>query len=189
MKYDPKTKRFRSEKGRFLSREEVRTQIEKTVERVGRKNRDLTGRLNSGEIDLKAWKKQMRENIKTMHTLTAAVGKGGRKQMTKSDWGKVGAEIKKQYKYLDKFESDLKKKKVSPKAAEYRATLYARNARVAFADMESRANEGRPCRRVLHASESCSECRAWANKGYVDDQPRIGSLKCGTGCKCSLEYK
>lgn len=190
--YDKKTARFRDKNGRFLSRESVRAQIEATVEKVGRKNRDLTVKLNQKEITVSEWKKQMKENIKTLHTLSASVGKGGRRQMTKVDWGKVGSEIKKQYKYLDKFATDLKT--ISPKMAEHRASLYARNARTAYADMEKRANRDAGknlSRRIIRSSETCSECSSWASKGFIDadEQPAIGSLLCRTNCRCSLEYR
>jgi hypothetical protein len=170
----------------------IRSQIEKVVELVGRRNRDLTKKLNAAEIDLSSWKKQMRQNIKTLHTLSASVGRGGRRQMTKSDWGKVGSEIKKQYAYLDKFETAIKKRQISPLQAEFRSTLYARAARTVFAQMEKVSNgaAGKTLsRRVLHSSETCVECRDWASKGFVEDQPAIGGLLCRSNCRCSLEYK
>jgi hypothetical protein len=191
MKYDRKTARFRDEKGRFVTTETVRSQIEKVVDLVGRRNRDLTKRLNAGEIDLPSWKKQMRLNIKTLHTLSASVGRGGRRQMTKSDWGKVGSEIKKQYAYLDKFETAIKKRQISPLQAEFRATLYARSARTVFAQTEKVSNReaGKTLsRRVLHSSETCAECRDWASRGFVEDQPALGSLICKSNCRCSIEY-
>lgn len=191
MNYDKKTNRYRDKKGRFVSPEQIRKQIEKVVDVVGRKNRSLTERLNKKQIDLSTWKKEMRQNLKNLHTLSGAVGRGGRKQMSKSDWGKVGAEVRKQYKFLDNFERDIKAGRVSPQMAEYRATLYGRSARSVHSKMEMVANEGRMCRRILHASESCAECRSWAGKGFVavEDQPPIGGLICRSNCRCGIEYK
>lgn len=192
--YDKKTARYRGKNGQFISASSVKKQIEKVVEVVGKDMRGISQRFNEKKIDLKTWKKEMKEQIKTLHTLTASVGKGGRKSMTKSDWGKVGSEIKKQYAFLDKFASEIEKGKVTGAKLEYRASLYARAARKSFSSFEKDANSeaGKlKCRRIVHAKESCSDCLYYASLGYidVDEMPDIGDLICGNGCKCELEYR
>lgn len=194
IRYDKKTARFRDGKGKFISPIQIRKQIEATVERCGRKMRTTTEKLLSKEITLSEWTKEMKDQIKIQHTLSASVGRGGRKQMSQSDWGKVGAELKKQYQFLDKFADDLKKGRVSEARAKQRAALYSRSARTVYADALKTANKDAGkvlSRRVVHASESCAECLRWSSMGYIDaeKQPPIGSLICRSNCRCEIIYK
>jgi filamentous hemagglutinin len=193
IQYDKKAARFRDNRRRLISSDSIRRQIEKSVEMLGKDFRALSKRLNENQISFDEWKGQMREKIKSLHVLSAAVGRGGRRQMSKSDWGKVGAKIKKEYNFLENFAEEVKKGHLSGSRLEYRASLYARSARTTFAEAEKTANKNVGkilCRRVVHAIESCEECRAWARKGFIsiDKQPPIGSLICRSNCRCQIEY-
>jgi hypothetical protein len=64
---------------------------------------DLASRLARADIDVAQWQKAMRNDIKDSYINQYVLGHGGRGTMTQADWGRVGAMVKEQYRYLDGF--------------------------------------------------------------------------------------
>lgn len=180
--------------GKFVSKKQIRASVDKTVEILRLDMRGLGKQLAMNKITLPEFQIQMRDKLKTAHSLTASIGRGGRKQMTNSDWATVGNNLKKQYGYLNKFALGLENGTISTASIESRAAAYAMSIREPFYKQQTKAEKlsGRTkCRRVLHAKESCSECASWAGRGFVeiDEQPDIGELICGNFCRCEIEYQ
>lgn len=185
---------YKDGRGRKIPASRIHLEINKTVNKLERELRTIAKKLNTGKINLAEWQIQTAEKLKTAHILAAAIGKGGRREMKPSDWGKVGALIREQYKYLNNFAREIERGKLSPNRLEFRAASYSKAVRETFykQEIEIRKSAGFLfCRRILHALESCPECSSWAAKGFVpiDEQPAVGGLVCKNFCRCSLEYQ
>lgn len=192
--YDEKSARYRDERGRFVSEKQVRATVEKTVSTLEDNLRGLARNLHAGKINLAEFQIQAAEKIKSAHIVATAIGKGGREQLTPSDWGKLGSTIREQYKFLNNFVREIEAGRLSPAQIEHRASLYAKAPRSNFFKNEKTAKLAAGfafAKRILNAAESCSECAAWASKGFIpiEEQPEIGSLVCKSFCKCAFEYK
>jgi len=192
--YDNRIKRYRSARGAVIAPHRVSEEIERTVARAENRLRLLGRRLTQGKLTLPEWQIASREEIKLLHIATHAVGKGGWQNMTLADWGRVGADIRTQYAYHNRFARDIEAGRAALGQLEFRAGLYAKPARNGFHNNRLReevAIGAKECRRILNASESCSACTFWAAKGWipVTEQPEIGSLVCKAFCKCTVEYR
>ena len=191
--FDKSTGRFRDANGRFVAASRVHHEINKTVNKLENDLRLISSNLNQGKINLPEWQIQTANKLKIAHLSAAAIGKGGRKQMKVADWGKAGAAIREQYKFLNNFAREIERGKLSPNQISFRSASYAKAVRETFYKQEIELKKEAGflyCRRILHAAESCVECFAWAAKGWVpiDEQPPIGGLLCRNFCRCELEY-
>ncbi|HRH45816.1 MAG TPA: hypothetical protein PKY82_29510 [Pyrinomonadaceae bacterium] len=191
--FDKSTGRFRNERGRFISNSEVHLEINRTVVKLERNLRLISQNLNQKKITLAEWQIQTAKTLKTAHLVVAAIGQGGRKRMTNSDWGKAGALIREQYKFLNNFARQIERGKLSANKIEFRAASYSKAIRESFykKEVEIRKQAGFSfCRRILNSMESCPQCSDWAGRGFVpiEEQPPIGGLVCGSFCRCELEY-
>lgn len=192
--FDNKVGQYRDANGRFVSDSQVQLQITKLVNSSEQNFKSFAKDLNQGNIKLAEFQIRFADELKTVHSLAASVGVGGRNQMRLSDWGLVGNSIKEQYQFLNKFARDIENRRLSPNQIEFRAGLYSKAIHSTFHQFVKRlkGSVGKTkSRRVLHARESCPDCEEWANKGFVaiEDQPAIGALACKVFCLCSLEYQ
>jgi len=127
----------------------------------------LADKLFTGELSIGAWQEAMKSEIRSLHTGMAAIGKGGWGDMTKSDWGRVGAEVKKQYRYLQGFADDIMTNAdtISLNQVSSRARLYQEAARhTAY---------------IMQADKDLLIHLPWI--------PKDGSTECLVGCKCTWE--
>lgn len=129
-------------------------------------SRALTDRVAKGEITLGAWERGMRQIVKDTHGTLYAAAKGGYNNMTQSDWGRVGQEVRKQYEYLARFRAELAAGKLSPGQAAVRAAMYPGSGNQAW-EKGRAANVFDP--RLLPA------------------YPGDGSTICRTNCRCRWE--
>lgn len=195
--WDKKVKRYRDARGRFAKPKWVLREVDKGIDTIQREMDTLTRRLINREITLADWQAGTRDILKASHTLYASVGRGGYKQMTQSDWGRVGALTRRQYEKLNGFANDIERGKLRTfKQISNRSGQYLKAVRVSYYVNEQRSQieAGKTqCARILRAAESCVECIAWSKKqkGFVDIQemPPIGTLLCGQFCKCYFEYR
>lgn len=191
--YDSKRKRYRDAKGRFISPRAVRRQIDRVTEVVRDDLKAIGKSLATGAVTIGAWQILMRDKLKTAHSLVSAIGKGGRKQMTNADWGKVGAGLKKQYSYLNRLAKDIELGKVvAAFQIERRSAAYAMSLRPAYyglATVAEQAGDAILVRRVINSKEGCAECESYADDFIpIDEMPPIGSLQCSVFCLCTLEF-
>lgn len=194
--YDTKLARYRDLRtGRFLAHSTIRQAVDQVAKVGGDRMAAITGRLRSGVIDLPTWQVQMAGEIKTLHVTQATAAKGGKAQMSPADYGRVGAEVKKQYQYLARFAEDVASgKQTLDGRAENRARLYGEAGRGTFEDQRRHlwADKGAiEERRVLHAAEHCADCVAAAGRGWSPEGalPRIGASACRTRCKCTFTFR
>jgi hypothetical protein len=193
--WDRASARYRNlQTGRYVSEASVRGLGERfAIEAVGSNIELLTDRFIDGKIDLETWQRGMAREIKDAHVVSAMLGRGGRDQMTQADWGRLGARLREQYRYLNRFAREIANGQLSPAQIRARAAMYARSARTSYFDgLTSAKREAgfEEEQRVLGVAEHCDDCPPLA--GYwapIGSLPPIGESQCLTNCRCSKKYR
>ncbi len=89
--------------GRFLSPQQQLGLRDTFTDALKGRSASLAERLSAGTMTPGEWEHGMRTLVKQAHIDLAVLGRGGRSQMTPTDWGRVGREIRDQYGYLGRF--------------------------------------------------------------------------------------
>lgn len=98
---------------------------------------DLMDSLQSG-VPLDRWVLDFRQSLKETYIAEYLSARGGRDAMTQSDWGQLGAMLKKQYGYLNNFAEDIAAGKLSEggrlrlKQVRARAAMYFESSGQAY---------------------------------------------------------
>lgn len=197
--YDPRADRYRSDRGRFVSRLQARAYIDRSISASKNVVGDLAGLAGKGEISPGDFRERMKAEIKGEYIRQYLLGRGGLGSMTPADWGSLGGMLKSQYTpYLQGFYDDLRKGDLSEAEIARRAQMYISSARQAYerGHLKTMGANGR--KRVKwnlgNRVEHCSGCLDWAGKGWMDiDElttvPGAGQTPCGPSCDCSLSYE
>lgn len=156
----------------------------------------LAEALRSGQITLAQWEASMRDMLREQFTAAMELAKGGRENITQSDWGYMGSALKKQYEYLSNFANDISANpdKWMNGRLNARMDLYYESGYAALEDFRKREfiEQGfDEERRVLGDADHCPGCleqagRDWQPIGTLDP---IGAEECVTKCKCNFEYR
>jgi hypothetical protein len=186
------TRRYRDTKtGRFLTVATVLALRDGYLDDRKAAIVDLTDRLVAGEMAVSDWLTAMREQVRDVTLGEYAFGRGGRGAMGDDDYAAVGNAIAGQYDYLQAFAESVRAGDLTARQVGARAGLYAASARQAFergkvaawgleldqhpCDGQTRCLANCRCtleisedddewrvRWILHAAESCEDCRAMA---------------------------
>lgn len=186
--------------GRFVPAQMIRDLTQSSIQTSSDISAALAERVVGGTLAPTDWRAVMQNELKGEYIRQYLTGIGGREQMTKSDWGKVGAMLKEQYKYLNGFAKDVAEKNLTPEQVAMRAGMYFNSAREAFEKANAKVQKAQQRDEVawmLGASEHCEDCLAFAALGWqpVDSDPFGGAVpgsgdtRCLTNCQCSLEYR
>jgi hypothetical protein len=194
--FDPSSHRYRdSETGRFVKVSDVVKAIDGEVARLEVRLKAQARLLIGGKIELSEFQTNFATILKESHLRTAAVGAGGVEGLTSMHYGKIGAALKKQYQYLNKFGQDLAAGKLSPEKAIKRAGMYAASIKTTFYETEftSRSKVGFLAKRLLDSqARHCSECISFQRLQWISvDQivPPGVNCSCGGRCRCRLVFK
>ena len=173
---------------RFVSAKQVADLAQASLEE--------TGKIASG-IQAKELGTVLRAEIKKETVRQYLLGRGGVKQMTPRDWGRIGASVAEQYGYLDDFIKEADQ--LSEAQIASRVQMYINSAREGFekgkAEAIKQSGEFTEERWVMDTSkENCSGCQALAAKGWVKigelgTFPGSGDTPCLTKCGCKIEYR
>jgi hypothetical protein len=98
--WDEGERKFRDRFGRNVSRKDVRESLDRYVDNLQAEVEDITGRMVAGDVDVDQWQRQMASVIKRGHVAAMSIAKGGREQVTQSDWGRTAQIVRTQYDYL-----------------------------------------------------------------------------------------
>lgn len=200
VRWDRQSGRFRGANGAFVAEAKVRADLDAALANAERDMRALAEQLRTRQISLPKWELEMRSLMKDVHLGAAYVAKGGRDQMSKADFGRVGRTLRDQYNFLAKFRVDILKGYALDGHFLQRVGLYAQAGRGATFEgirRDEEALRGRTERRnVLHAAESClgpGSCVEQTSFGWMatDDERaiEIGSRLCKTRCRCTWTYR
>jgi hypothetical protein len=188
------TRRYRDTKsGRFLAPATVLTLRDGYLDDRKAVIADLTARLVAGDLPVGDWLLALREQVRDLTLGEYAFGRGGRGAMSDDDYAAVGKALEGQYAYLQSFAESVQAGDLTARQVGARANLYPAAARQAFergkaaawgleldqhpADGQTRCLANCRCtleitdnedewrvRWVLHADESCEDCRLMARK-------------------------
>jgi hypothetical protein len=158
-------RRYRdTDSGKFLPAKTITTLRDNLVDARAREIARVTQEVADGKRQVVDWLVAMREQVKIATLAEYTFGRGGRNALEQSDFGRVGALVKAQYRYLDDFAAQLGAGLLSPQQATARAALYARAATAAHG-------------RGLAA--------AWGVT--LPQVPGDGQTECLTNCRCHLD--
>lgn len=196
-RYDERAGRFRdSRTGRFVAPSVVNAALGSVIDTAAADMRMLSQQLQAGSVSLKVWQLGMEQGIKNMHLASAALAKGGWRQLTQADFGRIGAIVKREYQYLRKLAADVAggKQKLNGTFLQ-RAQEYMRAGKTTYNEVLKREHEKRQetyVRNVRHARDSCPGCIAQSELGWVNtSDPRLvppGRRTCRGYCKCEWEF-
>lgn len=180
--------------GRFASWQSVRNSVDDYIGKSAQRIDGLSTQLRNGEINVAEWQQGMRNEIKIGNRSSGMIGKGGRANMTQSDWGRIGQRIRSQYEYLDNFANDIATGRIPLDGRiNARAKLYAEADRGTFEQVrraDERASGRTEEMRVLHAAEHCDDCiEAAGHWAAIGTLPAIGDSACRSNCRCTFQYR
>jgi hypothetical protein len=201
--FDVRSHHYFTESGRRRTRAEVRGFIDQLTDKVKRQAKRLAVMAHNGTITQAEFEASMRTLLRSGHVIAASVGRGGRVRMTAKDWGRVGAKIKWQYKFLAKFARKIGTDAISGAASSNRVQLYADALHIsyyrAFYSEMAESPKDKPIGKdgkelmvklMQNSKEGCEDCEADAAMGWMrlDEMGLLGTRICGDFCKCDLVF-
>jgi hypothetical protein len=193
--FSPSAGRYRDARGRFLSSHQVRSIIDRTLQNHQNAVLTHTELLRSRGISLQEWERRMRQEVKAIHGYSAMLAKGGRSQLTNTDLGRLGAMVKRQYRYLRRFADQIQSgQQPTDGTLVNRTRLYAqagRGTHEAVRKTEMQRRGFTEVRSVLRPAEHCEVCVEEAAKGWQSPATftPIGARLCLTNCRCQAEWR
>lgn len=188
-----KTQRYHytsgSRKNEFVKQAKIRELIEDWKKGQQDQAEALADQYLKDEITLRQFQEKLAKQSKNYHVTQAKIGKPN---LDQSDYGKIGAKLKKEYSYLSNFVDDIDNKNLSDAQIKSRAKQYfMSNESFENAQTQSHKNNDfkwEKWQRTLQ--DSCAGCIMQGGRGWVrlDTLPRIGSQNCLIRCKCYKEY-
>ena len=97
------------------------------------------------------------------------LGRGGRDQMTQSDWGRIGQMLRSQYGYLDGFMDEIANGNLTEGQIRSRLNMYYESAQSSY--------------------ETMNAITRGLNFRDLPAYPADGTTICLTNCKCYWDYK
>jgi hypothetical protein len=190
--FDPRSGRYREAGGRFVAESRVRSGVDAAVGLSSDRMATSAAQLRADEITVERFQAEMLRHVKEVHVANALAAHGGRAQMTPSRWGYVGARIRSEYGYVRGMVSDvIDGRQPLNRRLDARARQYAQAGAVTYEAIQAREATSRGQteeRNVLHAAESCSQCRTLAAAGWValGTLPPVGARICRGQCRCTI---
>lgn len=195
-RWNPVALRYIDSRGRFVSRDEVRSAIDRALDQTEKRIRRITNDLRSGRMTLAKWELAMQQQIKNVHLYNAAAARGGFAQLTKADLGRVGQIVRRQYEYLDGFAAKLARGTTALDGRMVvRASMYGQAGRGTYHKVDRSVHRDRGFREERSLLEtggrSCDECILEDARGWVPigDVIPIGARTCLSRCRCGIEFR
>jgi hypothetical protein len=179
-------------RGRFVSESSLKLALVQYAAAAGEEVKELAGQMARGEIRIEEWQLATADRIKNSRLAMTAAAKGGFRNLTAADYGRLGSQLRQQYRYLQGFALDVEAGRLGAGRIVQRAALYAAGAAGWY---ENERRDGAAGiytheRRVLAASEHCSICVEEAARGWVEvgTLRPIGDSPCRANCLCKFEF-
>jgi hypothetical protein len=195
-RWDDRAGRYRNARdGRFVPQSQIRAALQTAIRSVDGRVQALTQGLREGSLGLAEWELGMRAAIKDVHLYSGAAAAGGWAQLSPADYGRIGATVREQYGYLNRWAQDLASGTAPLDGrATARAQLYVEHGRAYYQEQalaEARVRGATEYRNQLGDAEHCRECIAQWNKGWVPmgSLVPIGARTCRARCRCFYEYR
>jgi hypothetical protein len=191
--------------GRRVSQATMQKLLQKAEQIGKRRAKEHTTALIAGRIDINEWHRRMSSTIKASHLIAAGLALGGINQ-ARADKN-LAARINSELSYLDGYRQDIINNRVSDAKKQSRSSSYFLAILVTFSWLEqilktglqklvTDNNERRivpfytEARRYRRAKESCNGCRRFSGQWMpIRKMPPLGSLECGSHCRCFIVYR
>jgi hypothetical protein len=157
---------------------------------------ELAEKLKNGSITIAEWESSMRDFLRKEYETTLILAKGGRENITQSDWGYEGSLLKKQYAYLSDFAKEIS---ANPTAwmngrLNVRMNMYGESAYSALEDFRSREYAAQGCdeeeNELGGSDNNCDGCLTETGRGRVaiGSLVPVGSRDCIVNCRCTIRF-
>lgn len=182
--------------GRFVSAADVNTLLTDYLDSNMSRLSEFAGRVASGQASTQDLQNAMVSYLAESHATMYALGRGGVKQMTGSDFERLSERLEQEYNYLEGFMADIDSGRVSEGQMQVRLAMYGESVWGTFWLGESAGAEAvgftEERRIAVDDKGTCDECQGFADQGWVDigTLPKPGSKSpCLSRCRCSMEQR
>lgn len=195
--WNANAQRYRDARGRFVTTQQVRAALDATIRGYHADARALSEQLRAGTLSLRAFDQAMRQLVKDTHLMSSASAVGGWQQFRRNPRAKglAGANIKRQYRYLNGMIRDLANgTQTLGGSLTNRAVMYVEAGRNTHEDQRLAIEKAQGFdqeRSIRHVSDSCDGCIREAKRGWVGigELVPIGERTCLTRCRCTIERR
>ena len=157
----------------FVSANAIRAEIAQQIGRSQSRMTALTQQLYGGQITLTQWQSAVAVELRNAHRAYAIFGAGGRQNMTQQAWGRLGGNLRNEYRYLGRFAEQIMNGETSEAQALNRIKQYAAASEQSYTREQARSLD-RP---------------EWKNLPTLNQVPRDGGTRCHGNCKCEIVEK
>ena len=182
-------------KGQFVSSTAVKSLVEGAIAQTQEYASRLNDRLLKLEISVGEWEREMAASIRQASIWNYSIGKGGIGQLTQSDYGKIGYEMRFQLGKLRNFSSEILSGELSDAQIRDRASKYFDRTygMVEEGSRTAHREEGYSWekRNLNSGGNECADCSAYKGMGWmqIGTLPRpTESCQCKSNCRCSLQF-
>lgn len=167
--------------GRFVSRDEVLEYVEKMVGAGENKSAVLSSELSNGTISPTDYGQLLKDNLKDSYVQNMVLGRGGRAEVTPSDWGTVGSSLKPEYSAIENFVAEITARieENNPYSESYlanRSRLYFGKARLMY-ERGNSAAYGLP-QLPFYPADGQSECKNGCRCSWIIKKLQPGDFDC-----------
>jgi hypothetical protein len=195
--WDTKAGKYRDSAGKYLARDQVIAMANESMSAASSVVEQLASLVSSGQLSPADFGLLARAEIKQDYITQYLLGIGGREQMTPSDWGTLGQQLRDQYGYLNGFMQEIADGKLTEAQIQARMKMYVSASREAYekAAEKSAKKAGftEECWTVDTSLENCADCLAYQAEGWQEigyfPEPGSGSTQCLTNCGCYKSYR
>ena len=195
--WDAAVGRYRDSAGKYLARDQVLAMANEYIGISANVGDGLASLAASGKLSAADFGLLARAEIKQDYLTQYMLGIGGRDQMTPSDWGTVGRQLRDQYGYMDGFVKDLADGKLTEAQIQARMRMYVNASREAYekAAEKSAKKAGFTEEKwtVDTSLENCPDCLAYQAEGWQEigyfPEPGSGETQCLSNCGCYKSYR
>lgn len=184
--------------GRLVGASVVRRALDETLDSAEAVTTRLAEALRQREVSVADWYAAMQRHVKQVHLHAVALERGGWANMRPADYGRAGALIREQYRYLRRFaEQIVSGRQRLDGSLAARAGLYTKAGRESFyRSKRAHLNDGggepvTHVRSLRHPGDSCRECVDLDRVWHRLDDPRYrlpGQRLCSKNCRCDEQY-
>lgn len=162
-------KRYQNtDNGQFLSATRALELVEQSLASSGNRAAQLAELVTNGGIAPLDWRNRFGQELKEEYLRQSMLGRGGRLQMTPSDWGAVGRRLQPQYALLDDLALKISEGEFSEAQIKVYQDNYLKSARQVY-ERSYAVSQGVPV-------------------GQLPQMPGDGQQICSSGCNCNWSF-